>query len=692
TQAHSIARLLAPRSIAVVGAARERGKIGHEILRSLQAGGFRGALYPVHPQAAEVAGIRAYACVEAIPGELDLAVIAIPAHAVPEVAAQCARRGVHGLVVISSGFGESGAEGREAERQLAGFARRWGMRVVGPNCIGIANTDPAVSMNASFVPVEPPRGPLGLASQSGAVGIAALSQARALGLGISSFVSLGNRADVSPNDLLQYWEEDAATGVIALYLESFGNPQKFARIAPRVARRKPIVALKSGRSRAGLRAARSHTAALATPDAAVDALFAQTGVIRVESAEELFDCARLLACQPLPSGARVAIVGNSGGPGIMAADACEREGLLVLPLREALQQRIARLAPGAAALANPVDLGAAATPECFQGALGAVLADDAVDSVIAIYTPPLITRVEDVAGAIRRAGDAARKPLLACLIAAGEIPAALRPEPGARLPPVYAYPENAVRSLARAAAYAGWRARDEDPAPELRGFDAAAARRRAHAAFRGGREWLEPAEAFAMLSDAGIPVAAVELVRSAEQARERARALGVPLALKAANPLLVHKTEAGALRLGLGDPDAVARAFAELEAALGERMGGALLQPMVAPGTELIAGISHDPGFGPLVMLGLGGTLAELLGDRALHIVPLGRRGARELREGLRCAPLFRGYRGAAPLDGAAVDDVMLRLARLGAEVPEIAELDVNPLSVGARGAIAVDV
>jgi acetyl coenzyme A synthetase (ADP forming)-like protein len=690
--ARSIGRLLAPRAIAVVGAGRQRGGIGHEILRRLLAGGFRGALHPVHPEATEIAGLRAWPSVEAVPGELDLAVIAIPARAVPEVAAQCARRGVHGLVVISSGFGETGAAGRDAERELAVFARHWGMRVIGPNCIGIANTDPAVSMNASFVPVEPLRGPLALASQSGAVGIAALTEAREIGLGISSFVSLGNRADVSANDLLEYWEEDAATRVIALYLESFGNPQKFARIAPRIGRRKPIVALKSGRTRAGLRAARSHTAALATPDASVDALFAQTGVIRVESAQELFDCARLLASQPLPAGARVAIVGNSGGPGIMAADACEREGLGVEPLGAKLQQEIARLAPGAAALSNPVDLGAAAPAQALEAALGAVLADAQTDAAIAIYTPPLVTRLEDAAAAIRRAADAApHKPLLACLIAADGVPDVLRARPGARLPPVYAYPENAVRALARAVRYALWRARPEDPAPELPGFDAAAARRRAHAAFRSGREWLEPVDAFALLADAGIPVAAVERVTSAQRARERARELGVSLALKAANPLLVHKTEEGAVRLGLADPDAVARAFAELEARLGGRMGGALLQPMQEPGTELIAGISHDPGFGPLVMLGLGGTLAELLGDRALHIVPLGARGARELREGLRCAPLFRGYRGAAPLDGAAVDDVLLRLARLAAEVPEIAELDLNPLLVRARGAVVVD-
>jgi acetyl coenzyme A synthetase (ADP forming)-like protein len=691
-EARSIARLLAPRSIAVVGAARERGKIGHEILRNLEAGGFRGALYPVHPSAAEIAGRRAYPSILAIPGDVDLVVVAVPAPAVPEVVAQCARRDVRGLVVISSGFGESGAAGGEAERELAAFARRWGMRVVGPNCIGIANSDPGVRMNATFVPGELLRGSLGLASQSGAIGIAALAEARALGLGISSFVSLGNRADVSANDLLQYWENDAATRVIALYLESFGNPQKFARIAPRVARRKPILALKSGRTRAGLRAALSHTAALATPDAAVDALFAQAGVIRVETAQELFDCARLLACQPLPAGRRVAIVGNSGGPGIMAADACEREGLEVAPFPEALQQRLAGLAPGAAGLSNPVDLGAAVTPAALEGALRAVLDSPDVDAALAICTPTLVTRAEDMAAAIRRAAEKARdKPLLACLLAVPEIPAALRPEPGVELPPVYAYPENAVRALALAARYTAWCRRPDDAPPELPGFDAAAARRLVHAALAEGRGWLDPVDAFALLAAAGIPAAAVERVGSAEQARERAAALGVPLALKAASPDIVHKTEAGALRLSLVGADAVEKAFRELHAALGERMGGALLQPMCAPGTELIAGISHDPALGALVMLGLGGTLAELLGDRALHVVPLGPRAALELRESLRCAPLFHGYRGAPPLDGAAVDDVVLRLARLADEVPEIAELDLNPLVVRAEGAVVVD-
>jgi len=690
-EARSIARLLAPRAIAVVGAGRERGKVGHEILRSLATCGFRGALHPVHPEAAEVAGLRAWPSVTEIPGELDLVVLAIPARAIPEVAAQCARRGVAGLVVISSGFGETGEAGREAERELAAFVRRSGMRMIGPNCIGIANTDPAVCMNATFSPVEPLRGPLGLASQSGAVGVAALVEARALGLGISSFVSLGNRADVSANDLLQYWETDPATRVIALYLESFGNPQKFARIAPRVSRGKPIIALKSGRTRAGLRGARSHTAALAAPDAAVDALFAQTGVIRVESASELFDCARLLAGQPLPAGARVAIIGNSGGPGIMAADACEREGLEVPSLPDALQQRLLQLVPGAAGLANPVDLGAAVGIDALGEALALVLAEAPVDAVLAIYTPVLGARREDAADAIRRAAAAApHKPLLACLIAGA--PAGSRAASDPRDPPAYAYPENAVRALAHAVHYSRWRREPDDPPPVLAEFDGSSARRRAHLALASGREWLDPLEAFALLRDVGIPIAEIERVDSAGHARERASLRRGPFALKPASPEIVHKTEAGALRLDLADADAVARAFEELQQSLGARMGGGLLQAMAPPGTELIAGISRDPGFGGLVMLGLGGTLTELLADRVLHVAPLGPRAARELREGLRCAPLFRGYRGAAPLDARAVDEISLRLGRLAAEVPEIAELDLNPVIAHSDGALVVDV
>jgi acetyl coenzyme A synthetase (ADP forming)-like protein len=692
--ARSVAQLLRPRSIAVVGAGRARGNIGHEILRNLADGGFQGALYAVNPRATEVAGHKCYASVEAIGQPIDLAVLAVPAAQLEPTVAACARAGVRDLVIISSGLAEAGAAGQAHERELAAFARRHGMRVVGPNCIGVLNTDPAVRMNATFAPVTPPAGNVGFASQSGAVGIALLAHARRLGLGMSSFASLGNRADVSANDLLQYWEDDPATDVALLYLESFGNPRKFSRIARRMARVKPIVALKSGRSPAGERAAASHTAALAAPDLLVDALFAQSGVVRVDSVEELFDVAQLLADQPLPAGRRVAMVGNSGGPGIMAADACERWGLEVPLLGEPLQRALrAAAGAGAAAVHNPVDLGAAAGPLEFEAALRALLHSGEVDAVLAIYTPPLVTRPDEVAVAVARAADGrGDTALLACFLAVEAPPTALRRAQPRRIP-WYPYPEPAIRALARAAAHAAWRRQPSAPPPELERFDVAAARARIGRALREhGEGWLDAVACFELMGLLGIPHVPVQRVDSAQQARSAAAALRLPVALKAASPALLHKTDVGAVVLGLDSPAAVAAAYRKMQAALGERMGGALLQSMAAPGIELICGVTQDPDFGPLVMFGMGGVTAELLADRVFHLAPLGEPEAARMLRALRGSPLLFGYRGAPPADVAALQDLLLRVGKLAAELPEVVELDLNPVIASPRGALAVDV
>ncbi|HBZ69792.1 MAG TPA: hypothetical protein DEP35_08695 [Deltaproteobacteria bacterium] len=696
-EAASVARLLAPKTIAVVGAGPGRGKIGHEILRNLIAGGFQGAIYPVHPRAKTVLDLPAYRRVTEIPRAVDLAVIAIPAPRVRGVVEDCADKQVPGIVVISAGFAESGEAGADAERELVRFSRANGMRMVGPNCMGIANTASAVRMNATFAPTAPAPGRVGFFSQSGALGIAILERSAATGaFGISTFVSAGNKADVSGNDLLQYWEEDPDTDVVLLYLEAVGNPRKFARLARRISRRKPIVALKGGISEAGRRGASSHTAALASPDAAIDALCAQAGIIRVHSMQDLFDVAELFSTQPLPAGRRVAIVGNSGGPGILAADACERSGLLVPELPKATQERLRDLLLPGAGVRNPVDMLAEATPEHYEASIRMLLAEPGIDSLLVVYTPPRVSQPEQVAAAIARSTHGARaKPIVASFLTTQPVPFSLRADSGspARVP-CFAFPEQAAHALARAATYAEWRARPEGREADLPGVDADAARRcvdRALAASPQGL-WLPAEDAHALLACYGIGVIPTVHVGSAEEAAAVAQRLDRRVVLKAANPTLVHKSNVGGVVLDLVSPEEVRAAFFAMKEHLGDRMGGALVQPMVMGGIETIVGVTQDPSFGPLILFGIGGVAVELLHDRAFRILPLTDRDAEELVRGLRTSPLLFGYRGTPPANIRALEDFLLRVARLAEQVPELAELDLNPVIVSAEGISAVDV
>ncbi|MGE3621628.1 MAG: acetate--CoA ligase family protein [Acidimicrobiia bacterium] len=687
----SIARLLAPRSVAVVGASRSPGTVGHQVLRNLLAGGFAGPVYPVNPSAAHVASVVAYPTVLDVPGPVDLAVVAVPAAAVPEVLGQCARAGVAGVVVLSAGFGETGAARAEAE--LRALVRSHGMRLVGPNCIGIVNT--AVGLDATFSPHLPAPGRIAMLSQSGALGIALLERSARMGLGVSTFVSVGNKADVSGNDLLEHWEHDPATDVVLLYLESFGNPRRFARIARRVSAVKPIVAVKSGRSAAGMRAASSHTAAMASSDVAVDALFRQAGVIRVDTLDELFDMALVLSAQPLPAGPRVAIVGNSGGPGILAADACNAAGLEVVELSTATQAALRATVDPHAAVANPVDLVASATPDAYERALDLVLADDGVDAVIAVSTPTFAAPPAAVAEVL--AGVAARttKTVVGCFVAAPEVPALVTAGTGDRLVrvPAFSSPEPAARALGHAARYAAWRRRPAGDLPDLPGLDADAVRAVARAALdrdpAGG--WLPPGEVDAVLAAAGIPGLRSRQVRGAADAAAAADDLGYPVVLKAVGPTIVHKSDVGGVRLGLDTAGEVAEAYEAMAASIGDAMTGGLVQEMAAPGVEAIVGVVQDPLFGPLVMFGTGGTLTELLGDRAFRILPVTDLDAAELVRSLRSSPLLFGYRGSPRVAVGAVEDVLQRVARVASLVGELAELEVNPLVASPAGAVAVD-
>jgi acyl-CoA synthetase (NDP forming) len=652
------------------------------------AAGFTGTVIPVHPSATEIQGLRAHARVSDIPGPVDLAVIVVPAPGVLGVVDDCLAKGVRALCVISAGFSEAGPEGRELERELLERVRAAGSRMVGPNCMGLLNTDPAFRLNATFSPVYPPPGSIAMSTQSGALGLAILDYARQLNLGISSFVSVGNKADVSGNDLIQYWAQDPRTSVVLLYLESFGNPKKFSEIARRVSRAKPIVAVKAGRSHAGARAAQSHTGALAAPDAVVEGLFRQAGVIRTDTLEQMFDVASLLAHQPLPGGRRVAILTNAGGPGILAADSCEANGLELPELEPRTVETLRSFLPASAGLGNPVDMLASASPEQYRRSLEALLADDRVDSVLVIYIPPLISDPLAVASVIAHAARiGGEKPI------AGVFMSSAGPPPVLAGVPCHAFPESAAIALARVAEYAQWRRRPPGSVPALdriRRDDAVAVVARALA--RGGG-WLAVDETQALMDAMGIPVAVARRVPvSADEAAAAAREIGFPVAIKGLGATILHKTERGAVRIGLGDETAVRSTVEDFVGRLGGELDALLVQRMVPRGVEMLVGALQDPMFGPLVVCGAGGTLVDLLADTAFRLHPLTSEDAEEMIAELRAAPLLRGYRGAAPADEAALRDVVLRVSALLDLCPEIQELDLNPLTVLSAGACAVDV
>ena len=688
---------LAPRAVAVVGASRRRGTVGAELFHNLLAGGFNGPVYPVNPNAGVVQSVVAYPSIAEVPGPVDLAVVAVPAAAVVRTAEECAAAGVRALVVLSAGFAETSPEGAERQAQLLRVCREAGMRLIGPNCLGVVNTNPKVRLDATFGPAMPLAGRVGFLSQSGALGLAVIDYATKLGLGLSSFVSVGNKADISSNDLLDYWEQDPDTSVALLYLESFGNPRRFSRIARRVGRRKPIVAVKSGRSAAGARASSSHTGALlAASDVTVDALFQQAGVIRTDTLAELFDVAALLANQPRPRGRRVGIVTNAGGPGVLCADACQAAGLQVAELSEALRAKLAEGLPAAASVANPVDMLAAAPAEHYRRTVELVVASGEVDAAIVIFIPPLLTEPADVARAVRAAVEAAEHPVpvLTVFMSAAAGPAELRA--GDSRIPGYAFPEDAARALGRAAEYGSWRERPEGHVPDLPDArrDEAAALLAAALTEGPASNWLAPEEVAKLLDCYGLPIAEWRLADSPEEAGAAAVELGGPVALKAVSPLLLHKTEAHAVQLGLSGSRQVRTAAAKMAKAVadqGHPVDRFLVQRMVGDGVELLVGVVHDALFGPVVACGAGGTAVELLKDIAVRLTPLTDRDAAEMVRSLATFPLLDGYRGAPKADVAALEDLLLRVSALVEAHPEIAELDCNPVKVLLDRVVVVD-
>jgi acetyl coenzyme A synthetase (ADP forming)-like protein len=678
----SLRPFFTPTSVAVVGASRRRGSIGGELFRNVLEADFAGAAYPVNRDASPVAGVRAFRSIGEIPDRVELAVICLPGERVLAAADDALGAGVPALCVISAGFAETGPEGRARQEALLALVRAHGARLVGPNCLGIASS--AVALNATFAPRALPKGRIGFSSQSGALGLALLEKAAERRLGFSAFVSIGNKADVSSNDLLEWWEDDPETDVVLLYLESFGNPRKFGRLARRIAGKKPILALKAGTTGAGARAASSHTAALAGSDAAIDALFGQAGVMRARTLEELVDVAALLSTQPLPAGRNVAVVTNAGGLGILCADACEAVGLSLPEPTDETRQALEPALPVEASVANPIDLLGSATASTYEAALPPLLADPRIDAVIVLFVPPVVAGADEVAVAIRnavvRAGAA--KPVLAVVLSAEGTPATLLDEssPVATFP----YPESAARALGFAAERAEWLRRPAGAVPVLDGIDVAEARTLVDDALGGADEaWLDAAQTRALLTAYGIPLVPERLASSVDEALEAARELGLPAVVKTA-AAGAHKTETGGVAIDLRTEDQVRAAV--------ERIGvPVLVQPYVRGGAELLAGVVQDPVFGPLVAFGPGGVLAELIGDAGFRIGPLTDVDAKDLVLGGKAGTLVRGFRGAPAADSAALVDLVHRLARLAEDLPEVAELDLNPVIAQPTGCVAVD-
>jgi len=692
----SIRPLMEPKAVAVVGASRDLASIGHRVLKALVSAGFTGPVYPINPKATELEGLKCYATVGDAPRGVDLAIISVPRQLVLDVVDDCAAAGVKSLVVITAGFAEVGEEGRALQQQLLEKVRGHGLRMVGPNCMGLLNTTAGVRLNASFSPLVPPTGRVSLSSQSGALGMAILELAAERRVGLATFVSVGNKADVSSNDLLEYWEADPNTAVMLLYLESFGNPRRFARLARRIGRKKPIVAVKAGRTHAGSRAAGSHTAALAASDTAVDALFHQSGVIRADTIDEMFDIAACLEAQPLPPGRRIAIVTNSGGPGILAVDACEAAGLTVAPFSPATRARLTLFLPTEASVGNPVDMVASAGPDAYRRAVEVALTADDADALIVIYTPVDPTSSGETLQAIRdgiRAGrlaGAKDKPVLACLMAGTGRPLPLELD-DERIP-AYAFPENAARALAKVASYADWRAQTPGllwSFEDIRVEEARAVCRLAIDA--RGEGWLTTDEVRAVLGAFGLPQAAGTIAHSAEEAAALAQVLGFPVAAKLAARTVQHKTDVGGVKLNLASDPAVRRAFTEIMTrgrtlAKDGEIDGVLIQSMIGGGVETIIGVTEDPLFGPLVAFGLGGIHVEVLGDVRFRVAPLTDHDADELLHEIRGLPLLLGYRGHPPADLDALRELLLRVSRLAVEVPEIVEVDLNPVMALSPG------
>ncbi|RMG55219.1 MAG: GNAT family acetyltransferase, partial [Acidobacteria bacterium] len=668
-----------PRSIAVIGASRRKDSIGHMILHNLLELDFTGKVFPVNPHAEVVHSIKCFPRILDIPDEVDLAIIVVPRERVLAAVDECIEKKVKALIIITAGFKELGPQGARWEQKLVAKVKSAGLRLLGPNCMGVINTDPDVRMNATFAPTAPGPGPIAFTTQSGALGVAILNIAQRVGLGFSMFASMGNKADVSGNDLLEYWDRDPRTKIILMYLESFGNPRKFTQLARRISKRKPIIALKAGRTRQGAIAASSHTGALAGLDIATDALFQQCGVLRAYSVEELFDLALGFSHCSIPRGPRVAIVSNAGGPAIMATDACVNMGLEMATFSANTMSRLREFLPEEAAVKNPVDLIASATAERYRLALDTVLADDHVDAALVIFVPPIMVDPNDVVEALLDVKARYEKPLLGVFMASEESLQEIRRRTRGIMP-IYLFPESAARALAALAEYRRVQQREEGTISHFP-VSREIPRKIIDAVRSEGRLRLNSAEALSILNAYGIPTCAFGFATTREEAVAVAREIGYPVVLKILAPTVVHKSDVGGVILDIRNDDELTRGYENLlekaeRHGISKDIEGVMIQRMLRGGREVVIGMAHDPQFGPLIMFGLGGIYVETLKDVAFRIWPITDVDARDMIRSIRSYPILKGTRGEESVHFPLLEETLMRVSQLVGDFPEIDQLD----------------
>jgi acetyltransferase len=692
--------LFSPESVAVIGASRDEASVGHAVLKNIFLGGYQGKIYPVNPKAEQIAGLRCYPNIGSLPPPVDLAVIVVKAPLVPQVIDECGAKGVKAAVLISAGFKETGEPGRLLEEAVKRAVARHQLPLIGPNCLGLLNTDPKIRLNATFAKEMPTAGSIAFVSQSGALCTAVLEYAKFEKIGFSKIVSMGNKAGLNEIDLLIALRDDPQTKVILLYVEDLAEGRRFIEIAREVTGNekngKPILAIKSGRTPEGARAVSSHTGSLAGNDEVYDAIFAQAGIMRVDSVEQLFDYARAFSDQPLPLGRRVAIVTNAGGPGIMATDACVRQGLTLPRLDSVTIGKLKTALPETAALNNPVDLIGDAQHDRYEAALNAVLRDDHVDGVIVTATPQAMTDLKAIARVIAGAARTTPKPVLACFMGVTDISEGNRALHEEKVPH-YRFPEAAVRAMAKMCQYREWL---ERPRTTVKRFqvDGAEAQAQLENARREGRSSLNQSEALKVLKAYGLPIPAFETAATEAEARQAAAKVGFPLAMKILSPDILHKVDVGGVRLNIQDVAGTGKAFTEILHEVRRhrpdaRLEGVLIQKMAPPGTEMILGIKRDPQFGPLLMCGLGGVYVEVFKDVAFRLAPVRELGAERMIQSIRSFRLLQGFRGNPPADIPKLIDCIERVSQLAVDFEAIEELDINPLIVYAdgKGAAAAD-
>ncbi|MBN2039212.1 MAG: GNAT family N-acetyltransferase [Spirochaetes bacterium] len=692
---NSLKHIMNPRSVAVIGASNRPGAIGQLVFQSMIQSGFTGVVYPVSSRSSSVMAVKSYYSVLDIPDEIDLAIIVVPASQVLNVTDECGRKKVKGIIVISDGFKERGEEGAALENELRETAFGYGMRIIGPNCMGLINTDPKVNLNATFALIQPDPGNIAFITQSGALGLGILQYAKSLDIGFSSYISVGNRTDIASTDMLQYWEKDPATKVILLYLESFDNPDIFSRISRRISAKKPILAIKGGNTAEGSKAASSHTGAMATPAVVSDALFHQAGILRIRNIEDIFHSAMLLANQPVPKGRNVAILTNGGGPGTLAADACAQHGLILPDISDETLKKLRAVMKRDIGISNPFDLTAGISAVEFENALKILVEDPDFDSIVTIYIPPAGENIDDIEEAIKNSIPVLtqyEKPIVACFV--GQTGIKGRDMTDDHFVPYYMFPEDAVLALAHAVRYGEIQRKENGSIPEFQDVDRKKAKQLIKDVLTGNSErplWVPPVVIDEVFKCYGIKAADMKIALSEDDAVSAADQMGYPVVVKLESSTISHKSDVGGIVLNVKTPDEVKKAFSTIRDNLKKigrenEMQGVMVQKMVTEGSEVIIGLNENSTLGHVIMFGLGGIYAELINDSALRLHPLTDTDVRELIDSVKMSKLLKGYRGSEPLDTGSLEDLLLRVSAMVEDIPQIAEMDLNPVKVLPQG------